>query len=123
MLAAVPADQVGENTGAGALAGAVILGSAGGSVGEGAGKAAAVVAGLVVGSEAGSVAEEAAKSHNGMAYTIRLAQTGQVITLFEHVDQGDLVFSPGNPVVLETDGRHQLLLAPGMQPVPPSLVP
>jgi outer membrane lipoprotein SlyB len=110
VLAATPVDQPGENTGAGAVTGMVVLGAAGGSVGAGAGKAVAVIAGVIAGEEAGSAIEAAAQKHDGIAYTIQLAD-GRVVTVIEHVNKGDPIFGLGAAVTLETSGHEQHVLA------------
>ncbi len=110
VLAAAPADQPGENTGAGAVAGMVIGGVAGGQVGEGAGKAVAVVGGIIAGQIAGTAAESAAQPHGGIAYTIRL-DDGQVLTILQHLGDGDAVPPVGAPIILEINGSEQTVEA------------
>jgi len=110
VLAATPANQPGENSGAGAVAGMVVLGVAGGAVGHGAGQIIAVAAGTIVGAEAGSAIEASAQPRNGIAYTLRLAD-GQVVTILEHLNAGDPVFAAGASVFLVTNGREQRVLA------------
>ena len=109
VLATAPADQPGENTGAGAVAGMVILGAAGGSVGEGAGKALAVAAGVLIGGAAGSAAEGYHQPHDGIAYTIRLTD-GRVVTIVQHLNAGDPILRTGTAVTLQTSGRDQRIL-------------
>jgi len=106
VLTATPADQPGENTGAGAVTGMVLGGVAGGQVGAGAGKALAVVGGIIAGQIAGSAIEAAAQHHDGMAYTIRL-DNGQVLTVLQHLDDGDPIIAPGAHVLVQTDGSEQ----------------
>jgi outer membrane lipoprotein SlyB len=106
VLAATPADQPGESTGAGAITGMVLGGVAGGQVGAGAGKALAIVGGIIAGQIAGSAVEAAAQHHDGMAYTIRL-DNGQVVTVLQHLNDGDPIIPAGAHVLLQTDGSEQ----------------
>jgi outer membrane lipoprotein SlyB len=111
ILAASPVDQASENTGAGAIVGIVAGGIAGGSLGQGAGQAIGAGLGGLAGGVAGSAAESALNGHDGIAYTVRL-NDGRVVTLLEHVEQGDQIFPVGAPVVLESSGREQHIVAP-----------
>jgi len=106
ILAAAPVDQAGENTGAGAVTGMVIGGVAGGQVGAGAGKALAVIGGIIAGQIAGSAAEAALQHHDGMAYTIRL-DDGRVLTVLQHLENGDQIIPLGAHILLQTDGSEQ----------------
>jgi outer membrane lipoprotein SlyB len=110
VLAAVPTDQASENMGIGAAAGAVAGGLGGAQIGAGAGQVVATVAGVVAGAAVGNALESASKSHDGVAYTVRLSD-GRVVTVIEHVDQGDPIFGPGTPVVLQTSGSSQIILS------------
>ena len=106
VLAAVPADQPGNNTGAGAVVGAVLLGGAGGAVGSGLGKALAVTAGVIAGASAGTAAEAAHQPRGGVAYTVQLSDD-QVITIIQHLDAGEQAFPAGSKVTVETTGAEQ----------------
>lgn len=110
VLAAVPANQAGTTSGEGAAIGAVVLGAAGGAAAQGAGQALAVLGGAIVGAAAGQEAEAENVTHNGIAYTIRL-DDGRVITVLEHLDDGEAVFNVGAAVTLQTIGSQQVVLA------------
>jgi len=106
VLAAVPADQPGANSGSAAIAGMVVGGVAGGQIGEGVGKGLAVVGGIIAGQIAGAAVESTLQHHDGMAYTIRL-DDGRVLTVLQHIPDDDPIIPLGARVLLETYGSEQ----------------
>jgi outer membrane lipoprotein SlyB len=107
VVSALPTNQMGENTGAGAVAW-VVLGTAVGVVigGRGAGRIIGAVAGEVVGGTAGAAAEGATQTPTGIAYTIKLLD-GRVVTVVEHHPIGDPIYPQGSQIAIETRGRAQ----------------
>lgn len=110
LLSAVPARQAGEDPGAGAVAGVVLGAAAGGALGRGAGHAIGAAIGGVVGGSAGAAAGGAVQPTDGAAYTIRLAD-GRVVTVIQHLRDGETILPSGLPVILETHGRLQRVVA------------
>jgi len=107
IISALPADQLGENTGAGAVAG-VVLGATIGAVvgGQGAGRIIGAVAGELVGGATGAAVEGASQTATGIAYTIKLLD-GRVVTVVEHQPAGEPTYANGSQVGIETRGRAQ----------------
>jgi len=107
VVSALPANQMGENTNAGAVAG-VVLGTAVGAAigGRGAGRIIGAVAGQVVGGAAGAAAEGANQTPTGIAYTIKLLD-GRIVTVVEHHPIGDPIYPQGSQIAIETRGRSQ----------------
>lgn len=109
LLAATPVDQAGETMGAGAVAGVVIGAAAGGALGSGAGRVLGAAVGAAVGGTAGASAEAAAQPRDGAAYTVKLADN-QVLTIMQHLRNGEAMLQPGQAVSVETQGHSQRVL-------------
>ncbi len=75
-------------------------------MGRGGGQVVGVLAGGVVGGAAGSAAENASQETRGMAYTIRL-DSGQVLTVIQHINTKEAVLQAGARVQLVMAGRKQ----------------
>ncbi len=106
ILAASPADQAGEDPGAGVIAGVVLGGAAGGALGRGAGRVLGAAIGSTVGGVAGAAAGGAIQTADGAAYTVRLT-SGRVLTVVQHLRDGETMMPVGQTVTLETRGRLQ----------------
>jgi outer membrane lipoprotein SlyB len=106
ILAAAPAQQAGENTGAGGATGLIVGVAAGAALGRGAGRVLGAAIGGTIGGIAGSAAESAAQSTRGAAYTVRL-DTGQVVTVIQHLEANEAMLQAGARVRLRVEGRSQ----------------
>lgn len=88
----------------GSIAGAAIGGILGSKIGGGRGSDIAAIGGGLLGGLAGSkVADEAGKS-NGVNLTIKLDQTGDVISIVQAVNP-DMIFDVGEKVQINVDGQ------------------
>jgi outer membrane lipoprotein SlyB len=107
VLAASPAHQAAENTGAGAGAGAVIGGTVGGLIGgRGAGAVLGAAIGIGAGGLAGATAEGAAQPTDGVSYTVRIGD-GRVVTVVQHLNANETIMPPGSRVRVTTEGQFQ----------------
>lgn len=89
----------GDRTIIGPAAGAVIGGVAGSQVGGGSEERTIMgIAGAVLGGMAGSAIERGVTRRTGVAYTVRLNQGGELVTV---VQKGSAVFAPGDRVHVE----------------------
>ena len=104
-----PTQMAGENSGAGAVIGAVAGGVVGAQFGSGVGQALATLGGVIVGAEAGTVTETSLQNSTALRYTLKLAD-GRVVTIVQHRNKSDPVLDPGQPVKLVTVGREQHVL-------------
>lgn len=114
LLSAAPARQAAEDPGGGAIAGVVLGAAAGGALGRGAGRVIGAAIGSAVGGTAGAAVGGAVQPTDGAAYTVRLPD-GRVVTIVQHLRDGEAMLPAGQPVILETRGRLQRVTA---APVP-----
>lgn len=112
LLAVVPAQQAGEDSGVGAVSGLVLGVAVGGALGRGAGRVIGAAVGAAVGGLTGSAAESAAQSTRGAAYTVRL-MNGQVLTIIQHLSSGQTMLIPGQSVIVRGQGSMQSVEAAG----------
>jgi outer membrane lipoprotein SlyB len=90
----------------GTATGAVVGGVAGSQVGgDDEARAVGAVVGAVLGGIAGNAVQGAAQRQTGFAYTIRLRESGDLIT----ITQGDdIAIAPGTPVFVEHGARARV---------------
>lgn len=110
VLSSRQVDITGQNTGAGAVVGGTAGGLAMSNVGSGTGNVAAILGGALVGAVAGAVIEQAAADRVGIEYVLILAN-GKTITVVQEQDEGDEIFAPGAPVMIQTSGSYQRVLS------------
>lgn len=106
---AQPIDITGPNSGAGALVGAGIGAGGMSYVGQGSGNTAAVIGGALAGAVIGGLAEQAAADQQGIAYTL-VTEKGRTKTVPQYLSKGDVIFKPGQRVMLQTAGSYQRVL-------------
>ena len=105
-----PVDITGRNTGGGALLGAAAGGGAGSYMGSGSGSAWTTVGGAVAGAVIGGIAEQEAANQKGFEYTI-VTEHKVTKTVVQYQNPKDIVFKPGDRVMLQTTGTFQRLLS------------
>jgi outer membrane lipoprotein SlyB len=105
----------GQNTGAGALAGAAGGGIAGNQIGAGGGNAAATLVGVVAGAVIGAVAEQAIANRTATEYIITL-ETGATVTVVQDHNDGEQVINLGDRVILQMTGGTQRVLPASQLP-------
>lgn len=99
----------GRNTGGGGLVGGLAGAGAGSYVGNGSGSVWAAGAGALLGIAVGSAAEQAAANQKGYEYTI-VTEHKSTKTVVQYQNEKDIVFKPGDHVMLQTTGEFQRLL-------------
>jgi outer membrane lipoprotein SlyB len=102
-------DIQGRNTGTGALAGATAGGVGGYQVGNGNGQLAATIGGAVIGAVAGAVIEQQMANQKGYLYIV-VTENKETKRITQYQDPKDVVFHPGDRVMIETKGVYQRLL-------------
>src|SRR5258708_4467084 len=110
VLASRPVQITGENSGAGALLGAGGGAAAGAQFGRSGGNVAAALGGAAIGAVVGFAAEQALSNRNGIEYTITLSN-GKTITIAQNQRTEDVVFHPGDRVIVQRSGTYQRVLS------------
>ena len=87
-------------SGGGALIGGATGAGVGSAFGNGSGQGWAILAGAIIGAVAGNVVEEENSDHQGLEYVVQL-QSGDVKTIAQEVNEGDIVFKAGDKVMLQ----------------------
>jgi outer membrane lipoprotein SlyB len=97
----------GKNSETGTLLGAGAGAGGGSYIGNGSGNAWATAGGALVGAVAGHFAEQAMEDRIGYEYVVRL-QSGDTKTIVQEKAEGDVVFNPGDYVMLQycDTGEH-----------------
>jgi outer membrane lipoprotein SlyB len=109
VLASRQVDIQGKNSGVGGVVGGTAGGLAMSNVGQGGGNVAAIAGGILAGAVAGAVAEQAMSNRVGIEYIITLAN-GKTITIVQEQAEGDKIFGPGDPVMVQASGTYQRVL-------------
>lgn len=104
-----PVNINGQNTGAGAVAGATAGGVTGYQFGGGNGQVATTVAGAFLGGVAGHLAEQEMANKKGFAYTV-VTEEKKTKEITQYQNDEDVVFKPGDRVMIETSGTYQRVL-------------
>lgn len=102
-------DITGRNTGAGALAGAAAGAGGGSYAGNGSGSVWAAAGGAIAGAAIGAAAEQALADHKGYEYIV-VTENKKTKTIVQNQSPTDVVFKPGDRVLLQTKGSYQRLL-------------
>lgn len=110
VLASRPIEITGENTGLGGVVGTGAGAAIGTQIGQGTGRIAGGLAGAAVGALAGAVIEQALANHSGIEYTIALAN-GKTVVIAQNLGSDDVVFPPGEPVMVQANGSYQRVLS------------
>lgn len=103
-------DIKGENTGVGAIGGAVVGAGVGSEFGQGTGNAWATGLGAVAGLAAGALAEQEINDRKGIEYTLTL-ETGETLTIVQEQAATDRVFNAGERVMVQDYGKYRRVLA------------
>ena len=109
IAAAKQIDITGRNTGTGALAGAAIGAGAGSYAGNGSGSIWTTAGGALAGAAAGAIAEQAAADRKGYEYVV-VTEDKKTKTIVQNQNANDVVFKPGDRVMIQTRGTYQRVL-------------
>ena len=98
------------NSGVGAVSGAAIGGAIGvGAGGDTTGEIVGGVLGAVLGGLLGNAIDENVNERDGIAYTVRLTDTDELVTI---VQGDDIYFAEGSPVYVEYGDRPRIVPRP-----------
>ncbi|MFQ5972914.1 MAG: hypothetical protein ACE5Q3_11325 [Alphaproteobacteria bacterium] len=112
----------GDNTGAGALAGAAVGGTAGyAATGGGSGGSLVTVLGALVGAGIGYLGEQQARSREGIEYVVRM-DDGRVVTLVQNREKEEEPLPAGAPILVQYGTSYTRVIEQpsGANQTPPS---
>lgn len=102
-------DITGRNTGAGALAGAAAGAGGASYMGNGSGSAWAAAGGAIAGAAIGAAVEQAAADRKGYEYIV-VTEEKKTKTIVQNQSPTDVVFKPGDRVLVQTKGSYQRVM-------------
>jgi outer membrane lipoprotein SlyB len=109
VVQARPVEIKGPNTGAGAVLGGAAGAALGSQIGKGSGSVAAGVIGGLLGLAAGAAAEQSIQDQVGIEYTVTTT-AGVTKTVVQYQNKNDVVFRPGDRVMVQTGGNFMRVL-------------